>query len=722
MKGPHLRTALELGAAAVAAAALHAFSPLAEDDPFRSTLAVIPLVVAALRALERPLGDGSRRSGALEGGLLAALLFLVFGRRSLGLAATDWFVAAGFLLLLAKRVARLLTRLRRTLGRRTPQRPPAAFFLLPLVVYLAIQPWSAEHRQADGDEPWNLLLAHSLAYDFDTDLTNNYAQKDSAAFLDRALEPQPGDPRGEDGEVYSRHNLLLPLLLAPAYRLAGRPGAMVVMAVFAAALAWTALRLAGRYGAPPGPALLAYAVLAFSPPLLIYSYQIWIEVPAALLVVVALDRVYALRQVASPRLAPVLLGLVVPLVLLPILKLRLALVAIPLAILALLRLRLPRRFSLVLLSSLAAALVGLMIHNQVVYGNLLKIHRWEELYLPSSGLADFARGLFGMFYDTAFGLFPTAPIYLLVLPAGWLLLRRRAPLLADAALVAGPYLLVTAPRLEWYGGWSPPFRYPLVVLPLVAIALVPLFEERRRPTLRALTAALLAVTLVLTLVWVIVPGWTYDHADGRTHVLEKVGTRLGADVARLFPSTIRPRLASFLWPLGSLLLIPLALWPTRRRGGRDAAAWGLTAVFLAAAVVPFAASRIPTRTVEVEDAWVQKERGRPFPGPWVVERPRYTSGWIVPPRGWIQVPVVAGGESLRLRVRAHAIQGQVAVLRIASGSKRLESVRFPTDWKEVELGPFPWTAGEPLVLTVAPARGRSDASRIAVDRLELEWP
>ncbi len=721
MRGVHLRTILELGAAAAAAAVLHRFSPLTDDDAFRSSLVVLPLVVAALRALERPLGS-SRTAGELEGALLAGLVLLTLGRRSLGLAATDWFLAAGYLLLLAKRVARLLLRLRKTLGGRVPERPPAAFFLLPLVVYLALQPWSAEHRQVDGDEPWNLLLAHSLAYDFDTDLANNYAQEDSAAFLDRALQPQRGDPRGEDGEVYSRHNLLLPLVLAPAYRVAGRWGAMVVMAVFAAALAWTVLRLAGRYGASPGPALLAYAVLAFSPPLLVYSYQVWIEVPAALLVVIGLDRVYALRKEESPPLPAVLVGLVLPLVLLPFLKLRLALVAIPLALLALLRLRASRRWTFLLAGSLAAALLGLMIHNQLVYGNLLKIHRWEDLYLPSSGLADFARGLFGMFYDVAFGLFPAAPIYLLVLPAGWLLLRRRAALLADAALVAGPYLLVTAPRLEWYGGWSPPFRYPLVVLPFLVLALVPLFEERRWPPLRAVTAALLVVTVVLTLVWVIVPGWTYNLADGRTHLLEKAGTRLGADVARLFPSTIRPRLASFLWPPLSLLLIPLALWPAPRRRGRDAAAWGLVAVLLAAAVVPVAASRLPTRAVEVEDAWVQKERGRPFPGPWVVERPRYTSGWIVPPRGRLTVPVVAGGDALRLRLRAHAVHGETAVLRVAAGSKRLANVRFATDWKEVELGPFPWPAGEPLVLTTAPARGRGDGARVAVDRLELDWP
>ena len=37
--------------------------------------------------------------------------------------------------------------------------------------------------------------------------------------------------------------------------------------------------------------------------------------------------------------------------------------------------------------------------------------------------------------------------------------------------------MIVAPRVEWYGGWSPPFRYALIALPLLGLALVPLLRS-----------------------------------------------------------------------------------------------------------------------------------------------------------------------------------------------------------------------------------------------------
>lgn len=715
------RSAAELALAVLAGWAVLRFWPLEGDDPFRSSLAVLPLAVAALRALERhaPRRAGFRRelAGRVEGAALAVLLVLTLGRRSLGLATTDGFLAGGYLLLLAHRVARLLYAWFPALAQRR-QRPPAAFFLLPLLLYLVLQPWQAAHRQVDGDEPFYLLLTHSLVHDFDAELGDNYARQDWRAFMDRAIEPQPGDPRGAAGEIYSRHNVLLPLALAPAYLVAGRWGAMATMAVFSAALAWLVLRLA--LGATPVPraALTAYAVFAFSPPLLVYSYQIWIEVPAALVVAAALDRIRSLERAFRPRQF-LLLALLVAL--LPLLKLRLGLVALPLAGLAIYRVRPPRRALLAAGAGVAAVFAGLFVANQLRYGNVLKIHSWGELNLYSSSPADFARGLVGMFYDVAFGLFPCAPIWLLLLPAAALLLRRRRPLAVDLAVVALPYLLALAPRFEWYGGWSPAFRYPLVFLPLLALALVPLFELRRRPGLRALAAALGALTLVLALVWVVVPGWTYDFADGRTHLLDAAGARFGADVARFFPSAVRPRSATWLWPPLTLLAIPLALWKLPgRRWRRSAAALGIAALLVAAAALPLLARSVPTRVIEVEDAWVTKERGVAFPDAWVLQRPRYRGGWVIPPRGRVAAPLVPGGESLRLRLTARVVNPSRRVrLRIAAGGDELAAVDVPADgWQEIDLGPFAWPAGAPLVIRGGGARF---PGRAAVDRVEAAW-
>ena len=582
------RSLVELALGLGLAAALPRLLPLADDDPFRSSLVILPLLVAALRALERWARElGGRRvrpeAGRVEGLLLVALVVLTLGRHRLGLVATDWFLAAGYLLLFAHRLARLLIGWRRCLGARLPRRPPAIFFFLPLLTYLALQPWMSEHRQPDGDEPFYLLLTHSLVYDLDVDLTNNYADGDSRRFMARAIEPQFGDPVGPRGEILSRHTLVLPLVLAPAYRLAGRWGAMATMAVLAALTAWMVLRL-GRYYAPhrPGAALLAYGLAAFTPPLLVYSYQIWIEVPAALLVTLAFDRILALRHRRPWR--PVdLLALLALLALLPLLKLRLGLLALPLLALAWLRGRPGRRAMALVTGALAAAFGALFLYYAVRFGNPLKMHSLSELAAIESPF-DFLRGAVGMFYDAAFGLFLPSPIWLLLLPALWLAWKRRSPLLLDFAIVSLPYLVLIWPRLEWYGGWAPPFRYPLALLPLLALLLVPVLDLRSRPGVSAVAAGLGGLTLVLTLVWIVLPGWTYNFADGQTLLLDHAGARLGTDLGRFFPSAVRPRLATWVWPLASLLLVPLALGFRNRlavrrtgtpdRGPPDRGSWG----------------------------------------------------------------------------------------------------------------------------------------------------
>lgn len=712
------QSAAELTGALVAVWAAHHLLPLGREDAFRTTLVVLPAVMAALRALGRhaPPRRGPRHpAGLWEAAALVALVLLVLTRLSLGLAATDWFLAAGFVLLLGHRLARLLLRWRPALA--TGQRPHAAFFLMPLVVYLAILPWQAGQRSPDGDEPFYLLVTHSLAHDLDVELRNNYAAEDWRAFMERPIEPQPGDPRGPGGELYSRHNLLLPLVLAPAYLAGGRWGAMAMMAVLTAALAWELLALARRRGRG-GAALLAYAVFAFSPPTVLYSYQIWIEVPAALVTLVAFARVCALPRGASPRQ---LLGLALWLALLPLLKLRLGLVALGLAVLAVVRVRPSARGLGALAGGLAMAFGALLLHNQLRFGNLLKIHQWGELDLTSGSFEGAVLGALGMFYDAAFGLFPHAPVWALLIPALWLLLRRRDPLPRDLAILALPYLAALVPRAEWYGGWSPPFRYPLVFLPLFALLLVPLFEHRQRPGLRLLLTALGALTAVLTVIWIVEPGWTYNFADGRTRMLDLAGTRLDADVARLFASTVRPRPATWIWPLLSLLLIPFAGWRGgRARWRRAAGHLGFALVLAVASVLPLLARQVPTRVIELEDAWVKKERGRGFPDTWVRERPRYTSGWIVPSRGRAVAQVAPGGASARLRLHVRTAKpGVRSRLVLAAGATRLAEVEVPDGgWREIELGPFPWPAGEPLVLA---GGGAHFPGRVAVDRVEWIW-
>lgn len=719
-------------AASLAGVALAAWRlPLATDDPFRGTLVLLPLILGGLREIHRwsaRLGGGrlSQKGTAVELGALAVLVLLALVRPSLGIGHADEVIASGLLLVLGARVARQTVALRPLLGDRLPGRPAALFFFLPLAVYLAILPWSARHRQPDGDEPYYLLITHSLAYDFDADLTNNYAARDWRFFMDRPIEPQPGDPVGPSGERYSRHNEMLPLALAPAYRLAGKMGALATMATFTAVLAWMTLRLARRYVADhPGEALAAWAMAAFAPPLLLYSYQVWVEVPAALLATAALDRILILDERRAWGRKE-WLGLGVPILMLPLVKIRFLLIAGPLLALAWWHSGRPRKPIFLLAGMLGALAGGMLLYNKLLYSNPLKIHTWEEVDPHRYGPISYLKGGFGLFYDAAFGLFGCSPLWLLILPAVVLLIARRSRLLFHLSALALPYLMIVAPRIEWYGGWSPPFRYALIALPLLAIALVPLLVRRERPGAWALLGGLGALTLALTLVWVAMPGWTYNFADGRTYALDALSGRLGLDVARFFPSSIRPRPATWIWPLVSIPLVTLLWWvPGRRLPKPSAALGGIALVLGLAALVPAAAARIPTRIVEIEDPQVWKSGGHLHPDRWVVERTRYRGGWVLRIGEQLKVPVVPGGKRVRMTLETEFIRNQPVpfTLDFKEGDRMLASWTPGRErvWERIVVGPVDWRAGEPLVLVAHGPAPPGELNGAILDRLTLEW-
>ena len=741
-------------------------------DALAGSLATLP-AVAALLAFVAWWGRrrGARRLPprwlASAAAALALLGAASLAHRSLPLPDARPVLAAALFALVLAHAAVQLRALRPLLD--GPGRPSALFLLLPFAVYCCLVPWAGAERQPDGDEPYYLLLAHSLAYDLDTDLADEYEAGESLRFMARRIEPQPGDPRGPGGQVYSRHDALLPAVLALPYRLGGRTGALVAMAALAAALAWATLALARRaFPARPAEGLLAYGVVAFAPPLLTYAHQVWVEVPAALAAAVALERTLALT--GTPEGAPVSpsadgagpgaggaalavrwLPLALALAALPLLKIRFTLVAAPLVLLLLLRaLRGGPRSRLLgagAAAILAATVAAVLASNWARYGNPLKIHAWSELALGSFSPDSYARGLLGLFWDAAFGLFFFSPVWLLAVPGIVQLARSRRALAGGLALVALPYLAVTAPRTEWYGGWSPPFRYGMVLLPILALTLVPLLGQRRRPGARTLLALLGLATAALTLVWLAVPGLTYDLADGRTRLLDALSASLGADAARLFPSYVRPRLASWIWPPATAAgAILLWWWPTRRRPRRPpvrpaAAVAAGTLMLLGLAAVPLLARGAPSGVVELEDPWIDHRGGHLQPGTWVVARTLHRQGWVIRPFEEVRVPLVPGGDRVELVLVLEVGRNNPGPLHleVAAGEEVLE-VWTPEEAsagdrsgvvRRVELGPFDWpgnagrvgigNAPPPLVLrAVGPSRpGRQNG--FLLDRLEVRW-
>jgi hypothetical protein len=158
------------------------------------------------------------------------------------------------------------------------KRRAGALWLVLFAVYAGTIGMRAfDGSQYAGDEPHYLLTAKSIVDDGNADLTDEYRERSYRAFYPRTLEPHGLLTRGRLNEP---HGVGFPLLIAPAYAIAGTKGVEVLLAAIAALAVLLAYRLALRVVPDPW-ALGATLAVGLSPPLLAYSTAVYPELAAA---------------------------------------------------------------------------------------------------------------------------------------------------------------------------------------------------------------------------------------------------------------------------------------------------------------------------------------------------------------------------------------------------------------------------------------------------------
>lgn len=372
--------------------------------------------------------------------------------------------------------------------------------------------------QTTADEPQYLLSALSVWEDGNLDISDELADQRYRDFHEADL-PQQTLELG-DGRRVSPHDPLLPLLLAVPVGLGGWVGAKIAMAVLGGALAaltaWTAIT---RFGLSRSVAIAAAAIVALSPPLAVYSTQIYPAVPAALFLLAGL------AAITGPFGRRGVVVFVLAVVTLPWLGIKFVPVAVTLAIFGLFRVGKGRRLPLV--GILAGAGVIYVIGHVLIFGGLTAYSTGDhfsggELTVVGAEVDLWGRStrLIGLIVDRGFGIGAWQPLFLLLpLVVGWALARRQANARITATLLGVGWLVATFVALTMHGWWFPG-RQIVVVLPM-GVILMAAWADRagrwQRRTLTGLGAAgvvafvfLLAEGLSERLTWVIDFGSTTD--------------------------------------------------------------------------------------------------------------------------------------------------------------------------------------------------------------------
>jgi hypothetical protein len=334
--------------------------------------------------------------------------------------------------------------------------------------------------------------------------------------------------------------------MVPGVALGGRFWAAREMNFLAALLALAIYVLALRLAPSVSAATLTWALFAFTSPLVVYSSQIYPEVPAALLSILAVLSFEKYRG-EGRRIYLWLTGGI--LAALPWLNIRYWFVVVAIALFALFSvLTSAQRRAMDVVSLILPLVLGTVIYAIVD----LKLY---GLPVPNAGYFMFTSGqpelrplsdpvlaFLGLFFDRARGLIPNSPVYLIVFAGLAVSLRRRKGprwLLLTAALAG----IVPATNHFWGGGWAPPSRYMLVsgalTIPLAAPALL-----NRWVRLAALP--LTVWSLFVAGAYFAFPFLRYTAADSRSGQLGPSLQQLcGINPLRIFPALVPPHLIDY---------------------------------------------------------------------------------------------------------------------------------------------------------------------------------
>jgi hypothetical protein len=480
--------------------------------------------------------------------------------------------------------------------------------LIAVVVYSLAIP-AMLRTPIDGDEPYYLLMTESLVHDGDLDLRNQYATLGETASGRTDLRPYADDPKGPHGEQYARHEPFLALLMAPGYWLFGLHGAIATIALFGVLLVRSTMRWLEDEGVPDAAARAVFPFFAFAPPVLFYATRIWPEVPGAFLFVEAMRGV---RNERAQRWLPSLFALA-------LLKLRFILVTIG-AVAALVAERVAAkrasneriglRADLRIVFALAIILVPLAL-MWIVTGSATSVHSWGEV-LPAPGMR-YVTGFCGLLADGMSGIPFQAPFYLFGLYAisRW----RPAPRGFRLGMLAGAlYVLYLLPRPEWYGGWAPPLRYLVFLMPVLALGAAAVWD-RIAPGAIALVSA---CTIALAIHGLAYPWRLFHEATGENAVGEWLSAQHHADFSRLFPSFIRMNAAAWIGVI--LVLVVIVLRPRFDFS---------VALFSVAIGATYTFALQPASRVELEDAHVINNGGELYPPPYTILRQSLRGGRIL---------------------------------------------------------------------------------------------
>jgi len=430
--------------------------------------------------------------------------------------------------------------------------PPLFVFALAFAFYAPLAGWRVAASLPLGDQVFYLLSAEKLAHG------SLDATIDPRRFYELiGVDPQPVDAATHVAATPTGLRLVqgyaLPAIVAPGWLLGGEVGATLVISLFAAWAATQTWLLLGETVGDRHAARIAWALATFCAPVALAAVHVYPNAVGAAVIAtgyrLAFTALHPRAAIAGGLLGATALlnprdGFVL-LALLPFIRdwPRAQIVRFLVGAVAL---------------GLVAALVSLVTFGIPLpyVGYVFGTAAAQTIDPEPTWTFRFWVGLPAILFDRVFGIAGTAPwLFIAALGAASALRARRAMLLPAAFATTTSLILLSLFRL-WEGGYAPPNRYIVDILPLATPFVAYGLIVASAPIVRVVCAAAIAVSALMTAVLLAVPSAALNTAF-EDKPRELLASALGIDPLGWLPS-FQPTTPDW-WIAAYLRLIPAVL-------------------------------------------------------------------------------------------------------------------------------------------------------------------
>jgi hypothetical protein len=418
-------------------------------------------------------------------------------------------------------------------------RPRLSAGLLACLVY-GVAAWQVSPSVPRGDEPHYLIITQSLLNDGDLKIENNHRAGDYRAYFAGDLSKPDYRRLGRNREIYSIHAPGLPVLIAPAFAVAGYHGVIVFLVVVAAAGGALAWHLAWLVTRRADAAWFGWATVALSTSAIFHSFTVY---PDGVGGVIVLTGMWALLRAedearSGTERAWAWAAHGAALAVLPWVHTRFALLAGSLGALVLLRLSTNRNAA-----GKAVAFLSIPALSAICWiGFFVNIYGTPDPSFPyanEEGSASFIPGgLAGLLFDQRFGLLAYAPVLACAFAGLGRMVgqpsQRRVGL--ELLFVLVPYLAAVTHFAMWWGGTSAPARFFVPMLPMLAIPSAVAWTAIRYRASRATAVAALAFTIFVSGSLVFVDGGRLAYNTRQGYAAWAEWVNRATDLPRALPA------------------------------------------------------------------------------------------------------------------------------------------------------------------------------------------